>query len=198
MSETDRSRVEEHDKGVEPTSPSWNTEEAVPIGEIIRKLNTYRSILIWLPVFVAGMYVLAGLLLVVWLPVHKTVSLKFRLEFDGADRGEYPNSTKFSTSEIIATPILAAIHQGHSLEEYISFEDFSDAIFIREDATAIRLLERNTRRGSPTGTWHSLIGRERRKNIKQNVPLSRLLSWHSSLLFGRRLRTCQPKLPASF
>ena len=57
------------------------------------------------------------------------------------DRGEYPNGMKFSSAEIVSTPILAKVFEANDLEQYLTLQEFSDAIFILESNPSIQLLD---------------------------------------------------------
>src|SRR4030095_12787437 len=54
----------------------------------------------------------------------------------------YPNETRFATSDIIATPVLAEVFKQNQLSRYIStFEDFKNSIFVRDANRDLELLD---------------------------------------------------------
>ena len=57
-------------------------------------------------------------------------SAEFRLLFDRVDRGEYPNGLPFSASEIISNPVLSQVFSANGLDQYFSYEEFRNAIFV--------------------------------------------------------------------
>src|SRR5262249_61882534 len=55
---------------------------------------------------------------------------------------KYPNDTKFATSDIIATPVLAEVYAKDDLSRYIgTFEKFKNSIFIRDANRDLELLD---------------------------------------------------------
>ena len=90
---------------------------------------------------VAVLYLIVSFFLLLLMPVHKTVTLPFRLDFEGVDRGEYPNGMQFSSAEIVSTPILAKVFEANDLEQYLTLQEFSDAIFILESNLSIQMLD---------------------------------------------------------
>jgi hypothetical protein len=83
-----------------------------------------------------------GLILLVYarVPTERVSSLTFRLTFEGAERGQYPNGTKFSTAEIVSTPVLAEVFKANSLERYFPFEVFKDSVFVLQANHDLELL----------------------------------------------------------
>jgi hypothetical protein len=73
-------------------------------------------------------------------PAERHASLEFRLIFEGADRGEYPNRMRFSRSEIISEPVLTEVYESNDLERYLGFEQFKNALFILESSQDLELL----------------------------------------------------------
>ena len=49
-------------------------------------------------------------------------TVHFRVLFDGADQGEYPNGTPFSSAEIVATPVLEQVFAANDLQRYHGFQ----------------------------------------------------------------------------
>lgn len=71
-----------------------------------------------------------GLLLVA--PSRQITTQPFRLDFRGAVAGQYPNGLHFSTADIVATPVLLDVYDANALSQFVTFEDFSHAIFVLE------------------------------------------------------------------
>jgi hypothetical protein len=55
--------------------------------------------------------------------------LRFRVLFEGADQGKYPNGTPFSSSEIVMTPVLSQVFKANELERYMNFSTFKESLF---------------------------------------------------------------------
>ena len=84
----------------------------------------------------------AGAVLFVLVVLHtyftRTVqhaSAEFRLLFDQADRGEYPNGLPFAASEIISNPVLSQVFSVNGLDQYFGYEEFRNAIFVGQAPT---------------------------------------------------------------
>ena len=89
---------------------------------------------------------LLGLALVYsWYPNQKTAQVGFRLLFDGADKGQYPNGTPFGPSDITTTPILEQVYKANGLDQYGKFENFKSALFVRQSNRRMELLEQEFR-----------------------------------------------------
>ncbi|MFH1076363.1 MAG: hypothetical protein V1753_05920, partial [Pseudomonadota bacterium] len=70
-----------------------------------------------------------------------TTSLRFRLDFDGAEKGEYPNELKFSGSDILALPVINKVYDENNLKRYMEISKFRAAISITQTNDQLRLLE---------------------------------------------------------
>jgi hypothetical protein len=75
-------------------------------------------------------------------PVQRQSTLGFRLEFPGADNGEYPNGIKFSGGDIIDTPVLRTVYDANQLGRFMSFRDFSRSVVVLEANAALDALSR--------------------------------------------------------
>ncbi len=75
-------------------------------------------------------------------PVARHSTLGFRLEFPGADAGEYPNGLKFSGGDIIDTPVLRGVFDANQLGRFMSFGDFSRSVVVLEANAALDALAR--------------------------------------------------------
>ncbi len=100
-----------------------------------------RVILGAFAVFLVALLIL-GAVAVLLAPAQRVVSLPFRVEFQGAERGLYPSGAKFSASEIVATPILKRVHEANGLGRFIPFGEFSESIFVVESNRALEALTR--------------------------------------------------------
>jgi len=105
--------------GVEETDDEiWSRRLAV--------LWRYRRVLAG-----AGAAGILACLLLVWLtPSESYSSLKFRLLFDGAEKGEYPSGVRFSTNDVISRAVLDDAYRTFSLDPYGSMEEFQQAFYV--------------------------------------------------------------------
>jgi len=69
-------------------------------------------------------------------PVQAITERPFRITFDRANIGEYPNGLKFSTSEFTTPPILKQVYDNNGIGRFVSFSQFAEAIFVQEWSSA--------------------------------------------------------------
>lgn len=72
---------------------------------------------------------------------QKVTKIQFRLEFEGADKGEYPNGMKFSTADILAGPVLDKVYRENDLKRFIEFPDFKAALAVYQTNDQLSFLE---------------------------------------------------------
>lgn len=116
--------------------------EGVSLSHLVHTLQKYSRIIVISLLGVLLLYAVLAFLIYLGSPSQKVTSLPFRLEFEGANRGEYPNGTKFSTTEITATPVLLKVYKENDLARFLNFERFSRAIFVLESSQAYEALAR--------------------------------------------------------
>lgn len=117
-------------------------EPRLTITAIFRTLHTYRLQIVLTTVAVALAYLLGSVVYVLRSPAERYTTLGFRLEFTGAEIGQYPNGLKFSGSEIIDTTVLRAAFDANELDQYMSFSDFSRSVIVLEANAAAEQLAR--------------------------------------------------------
>ena len=62
-------------------------------------------------------------------------SAEFRLLFDRADRGEYPNGLPFTAQEITSNQVLTEVFNANGLDQYFNYGGFRNAIFVVQAPT---------------------------------------------------------------
>ena len=72
---------------------------------------------------------------------YKVSSQEFKIEFEGIDQNRYPSGLKFSTADILSTPVLRKVYQQKKLETYFDFADFKSSLAITQTNDKIELLE---------------------------------------------------------
>lgn len=122
----------------------WTDEHDSPIPgrELILTAKRYRAAIALVLLAIAVLYTILAIIAVLAAPSQKLTTLGFRLEFRGADRGEYPNGTKFSSTEIISTPVLLRVFEENALGQFMDFQTFKAAIFVSQSSNAREELER--------------------------------------------------------
>jgi len=102
----------------------------------------FPAIVLSILAVVVGYTIFAALALVT-APASRTVSLPFRLNFEGASEGRYPNGRRFSSSDILATTVLFKVFSDNKLAGFSDFSTFTKSIFILEDNPAYERLARD-------------------------------------------------------
>ncbi|HYC60610.1 MAG TPA: hypothetical protein VEK79_13680 [Thermoanaerobaculia bacterium] len=122
---------------------SERPEPPITLSHLFRVLRAYLPvILISLAAVVVG-YLLVAVTVYVLVPSQRVTTLSFRLEFEGAERGEYPNGTKFSSAEILSTPVLLKVYKNNDLSRFTTFTKFANSMFVLESNAAQEALARD-------------------------------------------------------
>ncbi|MBI4445349.1 MAG: hypothetical protein HY645_05505 [Acidobacteria bacterium] len=109
---------------------------------LVKALRGYRKVMgIGLAAIIL-LLIVAGLVIYLQAPSHKLATLKLRFDFEGVDRGEYPNGTPFSAAEIITSPIMARVYEVNNLKQYMPFDQFKNSVFILESNPQLDILAR--------------------------------------------------------
>jgi hypothetical protein len=87
-----------------------------------RVLWGYRRLMTTAFLGIAAVFLIAAAAAFVLLPREKTYALDFRLFFEGIDRSEYPNGLRFSSTEIVSTPIVSEIYEKNDLKRYATLD----------------------------------------------------------------------------
>jgi hypothetical protein len=116
--------------------PTDLQDPPVAISHIVRTLRTYLPVIaLSLGAVMVG-YLILAVAIYVLSPSQSVTTLRFRLEFTGAENGQYPNGTKFSSAEIITTPVLLKAYNANELGRFTTFADFTKSVFVLESNTA--------------------------------------------------------------
>lgn len=114
--------------------------ETFSLAHAFRIASKYKQT-IWTAIAIVGLaYIIAALALFLLLPAQRVTTLDFRLEFRGAERGEYPNGTKFNPTEITSAPILVKVYVDNALDRYIKFDRFKSSVFVMQSNEELQAL----------------------------------------------------------
>ena len=123
---------------VEPVADVYDDE--ISLKPLLKTLWSYRQVMSLAVAGVMGIFVVAMLAAYVSQAVERLGTLEFRLLFEGAGQGQYPNGTPFSSAEITSTPVLTEVFATNDLERYGSYEDFKNSIFVLQSNPELELL----------------------------------------------------------
>src|SRR5215212_5615 len=102
------------------THDDYSIEEPAPSAftatYIAHTLRNYRNVIALSVMAVAVGYLILAMAAYLLAPAVRLTTLPFRLEFTGAEKGQYPNGSKFSSSEIISTPVLNKTFRQNELQ----------------------------------------------------------------------------------
>ena len=104
-------------------------------------------------------------------PSQRMTSQSFRLEFKGAERGEYPNGMKFVPAEIVSTPVLLKVYDQNNLTRFLTFPEFSRSMVVLESNRALEALARDyqARLSDPKLTTIDRERLQREYDLKQSA-----------------------------
>jgi len=101
-------------------------DDEVSLKPFVETMWGYRRVIAAAVVGAVTLYLVGVLLVFLVAPAEHLGSVQFRLLFEGAEKGEYPNGTLFSTSEIVAGPVLTEVFRANDLQRFGKYEDFKD------------------------------------------------------------------------
>jgi hypothetical protein len=129
-----------HEHTLEHHSPEDGA--TVSTSHIIRILKGYIPIIVLAMAGVAVLYGIVALAVYLLAPSSRVTSLPFRLDWEGAAAGQYPNGEKFSPVEIVSTPVLVKTFNDNNLSRYTSYEDFTKSVVVLQANPAMEALAR--------------------------------------------------------
>ncbi len=119
------------------------SEHPVSVSHLVHTLRKYLlAISLGMGAVMVGYIIIASAAYLLS-PSQRTTWQAFRLDFKGADRGEYPNGLKFSTNEIVSVPIVLKVFNQNDLGRFVSFADFSRSLVVLESNRALEALARD-------------------------------------------------------
>ncbi len=94
---------------VEPGGDAYDDE--ISLQPLLRTLWLYRQVMSLAVAGVMACFVVGMLAAYVFQAVERLGTLEFRLLFEGASQGQYPNGTLFSSAEITSTSVLTEVFE---------------------------------------------------------------------------------------
>lgn len=109
---------------------------------IARTLRAYRGVIGLAVLAVLVGYTILAITAFLLSPSVRVTSMGFRLQFSGAEKGQYPNGSPFSSSEITATPVMLKTYKQNDLGRFTKFDDFVGSVYVVESNEAREALSR--------------------------------------------------------
>ena len=124
------------------SSPEIDDEplEPVVLSHFVRTLRRYRTPILSSIFGALVLYVLVAVIIFLAAPVQRVTSQPFRLDFEGAATGRFPNGLRFSTADVVNPALLSRVYRSNDLEQFVPFADFSRSIFVLESNPAYDIL----------------------------------------------------------
>jgi len=102
------------------------------IAQLVHTLRAYAPVIVLSLGAVALFYIVFAVAVYIFSPSQRITSQGFRLDFKGASEGLYPNGVKFSTNDILSTPVLLQVFQENHLDKFTTFPSFTRSLFVLE------------------------------------------------------------------
>lgn len=115
-------------------------EDGLSLKPYFDTIWSHRQLFWWVLLVSLGLYTTVALATFLTKPVERIGTVAFRLLFDGADRGEYPNGTAFNPVEIVAAPVLTDVYRVNDLQRYGPYDLFKDSLFVTRSNPDLELL----------------------------------------------------------
>lgn len=115
-------------------SDQGDGDDKISLKPYLETIWCYRSIVAASMVIAAAAFTIAVLGVWLWFPRERIASLRFRLMFNGAAHGTYPNGSPFSPAEIVDAPIVTYVFTQNDLQRYGSYEDFKAGLFVERSS----------------------------------------------------------------
>src|ERR1041385_1239595 len=107
-------------------------DRPMSISHFVHTLRAYTPAIVLSLATIALLYVVVAVALYVFTPAKRLTIQPFRLDFEGAAEGHYPNGVKFTPSYITSSPILLAVYQSNHLDRFTRFPTFSRSLYVLE------------------------------------------------------------------
>jgi hypothetical protein len=120
-----------HVRIVPEGDPSY-VEPAGTIDDAIRTLRRYVRVILTSLALIAALYTATAIAYYLISPATSTTSVPFRLDWEGAEKGKYPNGLKFSPADIVTKPVILEVFGRNEVGRYAKFSDFAQAVFVLE------------------------------------------------------------------
>lgn len=124
----------------ERAEPNVDTARPIAISHIVHTLRSYAPAILLTVIGVTLCYTIGALAYYLNGPTERITTLPFRLDFEGATVGTYPNGMKFSATEVVNSQVLLRVFNSNKLDRFVSFPEFSRSLFVLESNPAMERL----------------------------------------------------------
>jgi len=110
------------------------------VSHLVRTLESYKPTIIITLCVISVLYAIAAIAWMLYKPSQEVTSVRFHLNFPGADRGQYPSGAKFNASTLVSASVLLKVYQANGLSRFTTFEKFLEAVVVLESNPALERL----------------------------------------------------------
>lgn len=116
-------------------------EDEISIRDLVLTLWRARARIVTLSL--AALVVIGGIAGAFYLLQQKqhVAKLEFKLLFQGADDGRYPNGMAFSPSDILSMPVLQKVYDENNLSRFMEFPEFKSSLSVFQTNSRLAMLE---------------------------------------------------------
>ena len=122
--------------------PAPDAERSISLSHLYHVLRDYSGVIVITLLAVMLGYAILAITIYLTRPTARVTSQQFRLNFEGATEGRYPNGLKFSPVEIVSTPVLQKVYERNELSRFMTLADFGRSVFVLESNPAFDALQR--------------------------------------------------------
>lgn len=120
-----------------------STREPFSLAPLLTTLWGYRRPAAAALLAVMVLYAIYALSATLRSPVERVATIGFRVLFDGAELGEYPNGDPFSASDVISTAVVTKVHEDNDLGRYLSVGELERSLAVTQSSPELTILTRS-------------------------------------------------------
>ncbi len=108
-------------------------EQPLYLAKFVSVTRAYKQPIIVAVSTVLGLFLLVAAVSFVLTPRETVTSQRVRLDFDGVNRGLYPNGLKFSQADLVSAPVLRDVFERNDLSRFLTYSRFAESMFVLEN-----------------------------------------------------------------
>lgn len=120
--------------------PSESPREPFSLLPLLTILWGYRRPALLAILTVVVLYTTYALTVTLRAPVERTAAVGFRVLFEGAESGQYPNGDPFSPSDVVSVAVLSKVHTDNDLQRYLSIEELKAALVVTQSSPELIIM----------------------------------------------------------
>ncbi len=127
---------------IAPNTSNTTCDDELNLKDLLLSLwKSRRYIVTWIMVATFVITTIAACVLI-FSKKQYTRRLSFKIDFNGAEKNQYPNGSNFSTEDIIAFPIISKVYDNNDLKKYIPVDRLRSALTVVQTNDKLQLLDK--------------------------------------------------------